>query len=57
MNRLGRSELTGQPLLTTDEIVERTRSVTPEDVRELAGRLFGQEWAMATVGPRDDLNL
>lgn len=56
MNRLGRSELTGQPLLTTDEIVERTRSVTPEDVRELAARLFGQEWAMATVGPRDDLD-
>ena len=56
MNRLGRSELTGQPLLTTDEIVERTRSVTPEDVRELAARLFSSEWALATVGPRDDLD-
>lgn len=57
MNRLGRSELTGQPLLSTDEIVERTRAVTPEDVRVLAQELFSREWALGSVGPRDDLGI
>jgi predicted Zn-dependent peptidase len=40
MNRLGSSVLTGVPLLTVDELVERIDAVTVEDLEALAAELF-----------------
>jgi predicted Zn-dependent peptidase len=43
MNRLGSSVLTGVPLLSVDEAVERVDAVTLEDVTQLAAELLAPE--------------
>jgi predicted Zn-dependent peptidase len=43
MNRLGSSVLTGVPLLSVDEAVERVDAVTLDDIAELAAELFAPE--------------
>jgi predicted Zn-dependent peptidase len=43
MNRLGASVLTGIPLLSIDEVIERIDGVTLEDVAALAAELFAPE--------------
>jgi predicted Zn-dependent peptidase len=56
MNRLGSAVLSGLPLLTVDEVLERVDAVTVDDVRELATELFGVEaLSAAGIGPDEDL--
>jgi predicted Zn-dependent peptidase len=43
MNRLGSSVLTGVPLLSVDEAVERVDAVTLDDIAELAAELLAPE--------------
>ncbi|MDX6658907.1 MAG: hypothetical protein QOH62_3700, partial [Solirubrobacteraceae bacterium] len=43
MNRLGSSVLSGMPLLSVDEMVERIDAVTLEDIEGLAQDLFAPE--------------
>ena len=57
MNRLARAELSGRELLPVDELVGRVRAVTPQDVSDLAQRLFSGPWALAAVGPVSELKL
>jgi predicted Zn-dependent peptidase len=55
MNRLGASILTGVPLLSVDELVDRVDAVTIDDVRELVDTLYGRERLSAVgIGPDDD---
>jgi predicted Zn-dependent peptidase len=55
MNRLGASILTGVPLLSVDELVDRVDAVTIDDVRELVDTLYGRErLSAAGIGPDDD---
>jgi predicted Zn-dependent peptidase len=52
MNRLGSSLLTGVPLLSVDEVVERIDAVTRDDVAALAHELFAAERLSAGgIGP------
>jgi predicted Zn-dependent peptidase len=52
MSRLGKSLLTGVEILSVDEIVARIDAVTPDEVAQLAGELYGVETlAAAGVGP------
>ena len=55
MNRIARHELTAVPLLSAEVLIDRVRSVTPEQIRAHAVGLLSQEWALAAVGPRGDL--
>ncbi|MGC2942444.1 MULTISPECIES: M16 family metallopeptidase [unclassified Brevibacterium] len=57
MNRLARSEIFGLPLETPMDLIERVRSVTAEDVSEMAGRLLSRPKAMALVGPAAEVAL
>lgn len=51
MNRLARSEIFGLPLEAPLDLIERIRSVTAEEVSEMAGRLLAEPKALAMVGP------
>ena len=56
MSRLGRSILTGTPLLDEDEVAARVEAVTADEVRELAGSLFAHEvLSAACIGPEEDV--
>lgn len=57
MNRIARHELTGIPLLSAEALIDRVRSVTPEEIRAHAEGLLAQKWALAAVGPRGDLRM
>ena len=57
MNRIARHELTGLPLLSPEALIEAVRAVTPDHIRAHAAGLLEQEWALAGVGPREDLVL
>ncbi|MDQ6915709.1 MAG: insulinase family protein [Actinomycetota bacterium] len=55
MNRLGSSVLTGVPLLSVDELIERVDAVGLEDLEELAGELFDPaRLSAAGIGPAED---
>jgi predicted Zn-dependent peptidase len=55
MNRLGASILTGVPLLSVDELIDRIDAVTIDDVRELVDTLYGRDrLSAAGIGPDDD---
>jgi predicted Zn-dependent peptidase len=55
MNRLGSATLSGLPLLSDDQVLERIDSVSLEDVRSLAGELFGDTtYSAAGIGPEED---
>ena len=55
MNRLGASVLTGVPLLTVDELIDRIDAVTVDDVRELVDELYAPErLSVAGIGPDED---
>ncbi|MDX6659671.1 MAG: hypothetical protein QOJ55_493, partial [Solirubrobacteraceae bacterium] len=55
MNRLGASILTGVPLLSVDELIDRIDAVTIRDVRELVDTLYRRErLSVAGIGPDDD---
>ena len=56
MNRLGSSVLTGIPLLTLDEVLDRLDAVTREDLVALAEELFAPErMSVAGVGGDEDV--
>ena len=57
MNRLARSEIFGLPLESPMDLIERVRSVTAEDVSEMAGRLLSRRKALALVGPAAEVEL
>jgi predicted Zn-dependent peptidase len=55
MNRLGSSLLTGVPLLSVDEVVERIDAVTRDDVAALARELFAPgRLSAGGIGPDAD---
>jgi predicted Zn-dependent peptidase len=55
MNRLGSSLLTGVPLLSVDEVIDRIDAVTREDVAALAEELFAAgRLSAAGIGPDDE---
>jgi predicted Zn-dependent peptidase len=52
MNRLGSEVLSGEPLLSIDEVIERIEVVTREDLQELVDELWAPEHlAVAGIGP------
>jgi predicted Zn-dependent peptidase len=55
MNRLGGSILTGVPLLSVDELIDRIDAVTADDVRALVDELYaGDRLSAAGIGPDED---
>jgi predicted Zn-dependent peptidase len=57
MNRVGRSELVHNEVLTVSELVERTEAVTQDDVRRVAERVLANERVVALVGPFEEAEL
>lgn len=57
MNRLARAEIFGIPIEPPLDLIERIRSVTPEQVSGMAGQLLGQPKALSLVGPPTDVAL
>lgn len=56
MNKLGRSLLTQNKIVTPEEMVERLSRVSVQDVKELAQTLFlGHEYMVTVLGPVKDL--
>jgi predicted Zn-dependent peptidase len=54
MNRLGSEILSGAPLLSLDEVVERIEAVTLEDLQGLVSELWGSErLSAAGIGPEE----
>jgi predicted Zn-dependent peptidase len=52
MNRLGASVLTGVPLLSVDELIERVDAVSQDDIEEVARELFDPaRMSAAGIGP------
>lgn len=54
MSRLGKSLVTGTPLISLDELVEAIDAVSGEDVRAVAGALLSGPRSLAVVGPVSD---
>ncbi len=54
MTRLGRSVVSGMPLLSLDEIMAEIDAVGHDEVAAVAEALFGGAWSLAVVGPFDD---
>jgi predicted Zn-dependent peptidase len=57
MNRLAHAELSGIPLESPHDLLQKVRNVTPEQVTQLAARLFAGPHALATIGPNTSLTL
>ena len=58
MVRLGRDEMTGMPHLSVDERLDKLESIDLDQVKAVAGDMFGAETRMiGAVGPfeEDDL--
>ncbi|GAA1912682.1 pitrilysin family protein [Nocardioides lentus] len=51
MYRLGRAELSGEPILGVDEVLAAIAAVTPEQVAELAAEVLTGPEVLALVGP------
>jgi predicted Zn-dependent peptidase len=51
MVRLGRRETMGLPQVEVPDLIERYRSVTPQDVREVAARYLTQQPTACVVSP------
>jgi predicted Zn-dependent peptidase len=54
MSRLGKSELAQGEILSVDETLERIDSVTLEDARRVAARVFAQPTTLAVIGPFEE---
>jgi len=54
MARIGKADLVHGELLSIDEVLQRIASVTPDEVRELAGELLVEPPSLAVVGPFED---
>ncbi|WGW13119.1 pitrilysin family protein [Saxibacter everestensis] len=57
MNRLGRGELVRGEYEDLAWVLEQIRSVTPEDVRELASELYFRPRSLSLVGPFEDASV
>ncbi len=56
MNRLGSAVLTGMPLLSVDEVVEKIDAVDRDTIAELTAELFDPaKLSTAGIGPDEDL--
>jgi predicted Zn-dependent peptidase len=51
MTRLGKSVLYYDRVISPFEVVEKVERVTPEEIRRVAGAVFGGDYAYAAVGP------
>ncbi len=51
MSRLGKAELVHEGVLPVDEVLARIEAVSLEEVRSVAGQLFGRPEILAVVGP------
>ena len=55
MQSQGRAVLTGQPVLTVDEVLARIDAVTRDDVTTAVGRYYDPEkWSTVCIGPRPE---
>lgn len=54
MSRMGRAMVTGQKLLTFDEIIANIEAVTLDDVSEAANTVIAGQQAIGVVGPLDE---
>lgn len=54
MVRMGRTQTMGGPLLSADELVERYRAITCEDVRDIASQILTQKPTVAVISPYDE---
>ena len=54
MNRIGKSELCWGDQLSVDDMLGRIAAVTPDDVRELARDVLGQQPSLSVIGPLKD---
>ncbi|MEV8568038.1 pitrilysin family protein [Streptomyces sp. NPDC051322] len=54
MHRIGKSELCWGSQISVDEILERTASVTPDDVRSVARDILDQRVSLSVIGPLKD---
>jgi predicted Zn-dependent peptidase len=57
MSRLGKAELVHGEVLTPEQVLERIRSVTPDEVREVARDVLTRPRALAVIGPYGDTDL
>jgi predicted Zn-dependent peptidase len=51
MSRIGRSEISHGEILTVDEVLRRTDSVTHDDAKRAAADVFDRPMALAVIGP------
>ena len=51
MSRLGKSELVHEEVLSPEQVLERIRAVTPDDVREVARDVLSRPRSLAVLGP------
>ncbi len=54
MTRLGKAEITGSELLSTDEVIARVDAVTLDEVNDLARTLFSRPETITVIGPVDE---
>jgi predicted Zn-dependent peptidase len=54
MSRLGKAELVYGEILTVDELLDRIKAVTLEQVREVAASVLSAKQTLAVIGPFDD---
>jgi predicted Zn-dependent peptidase len=54
MNRIGRSQLVHGEVMTLQELVERTESVSAADVRRVIERVVGGPRTLAVIGPCEE---
>jgi predicted Zn-dependent peptidase len=51
MRRLGRNEVTGGEILSTDEVIDRFNEVTLDKVAEIASQVLTAEKVLSVVSP------
>ncbi|WP_344266399.1 pitrilysin family protein [Streptomyces sodiiphilus] len=51
MHRLGKGELCWGRQMSLDEMLDRIRAVTPQDVREVAAEVLGRRPSLSVIGP------
>jgi predicted Zn-dependent peptidase len=54
MSRLGKAELVYGEILTVDELLDRIKAVTLEQVREVAASVLSAKQTLAVIGPFDE---
>ena len=57
MSRLGKAELVHGEVLSPEQVLERIRAVTPDEVREVARDVLTRPRSLAVIGPYGDTDL